>query len=525
MTDLPFVGQKFWGHQLNQAIELRDSETLDEVHRQVADPNSPIGHSLMDTIATGVTEQVPGKVAEALAEDDTIRQAAVNAMADEATRVEALKETFVQGQTRPASPGALTDGDIVRIGRHAYSANVGGTTYVQGGATNQENVIGGNIAAVRTSGTNLDPAVMNDGANRSWSAILHGYDNVNNGWANIFAGYHLAAETESNHVTLLGGASHYADATCEYGTAIGGLRARLSGIAPIVAGGEENEATATHAAVFGGFRNKATAAQAHVLGGQQNEATDFAAAIIGGLRGTATHDHALIGNGADNLAAGDRATIVNGNQNQATAADAFIGGGIQNKNSGLYGFLGNGYMNEIRANFGTILGGRESLIDTAGTYGTAVGRNAKAEHFGVFVHSTGQFAAPGDAQSVRAILRHQTTNATPVALRLDGANYRLTLAANTTWAVTGTVAARRVDGGAQESAAFRVSALITRTTTSPVMVGTPEVEVIAASPGAAAWALSVSADVATGSLALTATGEDGKTIRWVASLEIVQVQG
>src|SRR5690625_3264942 len=38
----------------------------------ITDPSSQTSAFLKDTIATGVTEQVPGKVAEALAEDDTI---------------------------------------------------------------------------------------------------------------------------------------------------------------------------------------------------------------------------------------------------------------------------------------------------------------------------------------------------------------------------------------------------------------------------------------------------------------------
>jgi hypothetical protein len=48
---------------------------------------------------------------------------------------------------------------------------------------------------------------------------------------------------------------------------------------------------------------------------------------------------------------------------------------------------------------------------------------------------------------------------------------------------------------------------------------------IAVDAGAAAWAVAVTADTTLGCLAVTATGEAAKTIRWVCTLHSAEVIG
>jgi len=436
-----------------------------------------------------------------------------------------LKDTFVQGKTRPGG-GTYTAGDVVCIGVGAHvTASAIATAYVQGGSPNYENVIGGNPANVSTPTSLLTGAPALSGEDGNWSAILHGYDNVNNGWANIVSGFHQIAHAGSNHATVCGGASQRVAGTSNYGVAVGGLRNEIDGTGSVIVGGEENTATANHAVVTGGYRNDATGVQSFVGGGTNNNATHTVSFVGGGANNNATNNYATIAGGQNNTASGNGAFIGAGNGNTASQAQAFTGSGLQNVNNGQYGFVGSGYQNNNQANYGAILGGRENEISAAATYGTALGRNAKADFFGAFAQSNGAFAAPGDAQSVRAILRHQTTTATPTDLRLDGANHRPIPAVNTTWAVTGTVVARRTDGGATESAAWKVEATFARDTGMAVPVGTPTITALNGQTPPAGWELAVGIDSATGGLSVKATGADGATIRWVASLEIVQVQG
>jgi hypothetical protein len=58
---------------------------------------------------------------------------------------------------------------------------------------------------------------------------------------------------------------------------------------------------------------------------------------------------------------------------------------------------------------------------------------------------------------------------------------------------------------------------------STVLIGTPAINRIAASSGATAWAISLTADTTNGGLAVTVTGAASTTIRWVAKLETTEV--
>jgi hypothetical protein len=56
-----------------------------------------------------------------------------------------------------------------------------------------------------------------------------------------------------------------------------------------------------------------------------------------------------------------------------------------------------------------------------------------------------------------------------------------------------------------------------------VLIGTPMLNRVAASSGASAWSIAITADTSNGGLAITVTGVAGTTIRWVAKLETTEV--
>lgn len=120
-----------------------------------------------------------------------------------------------------------------------------------------------------------------------------------------------------------------------------------------------------------------------------------------------------------------------------------------------------------------------------------------------------------------------TTNATTTPLTSTGgtatATNQLVLFNNSTFRVRGEVVARDTANGDSKEWVF--NALIKRganagTTT---LVGTPSITSTFADTGAAAWTIAVVADTTNGALQVTATGETGKTIRFLAILESSEV--
>jgi hypothetical protein len=56
-----------------------------------------------------------------------------------------------------------------------------------------------------------------------------------------------------------------------------------------------------------------------------------------------------------------------------------------------------------------------------------------------------------------------------------------------------------------------------------VLIGTPAINRVASTSGASAWTIALTADTTNGGLAVTVTGAASTTIRWVASVNTVEV--
>jgi hypothetical protein len=154
----------------------------------------------------------------------------------------------------------------------------------------------------------------------------------------------------------------------------------------------------------------------------------------------------------------------------------------------------------------------------------ALGAQVVARHRGAQVFANGRFASSGDAQSGKYVLRSITTTATPGELFLDGVggSTRLVLTDDSTWSFTVTITGHRTDVG-DGHAGYKFNGVIYRQagagTTS--FQGNPVKSVIAESNPQ--WDASVSVDTTNGSLRIQVTGQAGKTIRWVALVETVEV--
>lgn len=154
----------------------------------------------------------------------------------------------------------------------------------------------------------------------------------------------------------------------------------------------------------------------------------------------------------------------------------------------------------------------------------AEGSGSNATVWGGKVYANGLFATAGDAQSGMYILRSETTNNTATVLFLDGTGgtQRLVVGNNSVWTFDILVTARRTDatGG---GAGYRFVGVIRKdgTSGSTTFVGTPSKTVIGETD--AAWDAAVTANTTNGDLRVTVTGQNAKTIRWVAVVQTAEV--
>ncbi len=254
--------------------------------------------------------------------------------------------------------------------------------------------------------------------------------------------------------------------------------------------------------------------------------------VGGGDRNTASGSRSIVAGGQQNSATQNFATVGGGNLNSASAASAAVGGGNNNAASGEAAAIGGGSQNAAGGGFSWLPGGLR---------GTTRGQFAMGAWAG------GQFSTNGDAQGSERVLRAQTTNATATRLTADGAaaggSNTVNLPANGTYRLKILVVAQQTAGtagAAGDCASWSVEATVKRgaTVAATTYVGgvtlnhTPAAAAAASgaalTPGhrdaaAAAWTIALAADTTNGGLAVTATGEANKTIRWVARVSGVEV--
>jgi len=173
-------------------------------------------------------------------------------------------------------------------------------------------------------------------------------------------------------------------------------------------------------------------------------------------------------------------------------------------------------------NFGSVALGNE--LTASANYAFALGYRSRPNQYGQFTYASGYFAAGGDAQAGKFVLRRQTTNTTPALLTTDGSSagslYYVTLANNSAIAFTGMVVARQQSALGTSSAAWRIEGLIRRESgaATTTLVNTA-ITVISNVPG---WVIALTADTTNGSLLITVTGT-ATNIRWVANVDTTEV--
>ncbi len=166
--------------------------------------------------------------------------------------------------------------------------------------------------------------------------------------------------------------------------------------------------------------------------------------------------------------------------------------------------------------------GAETALSASGSL--AIGLHSLARTQGGVVQASGRFSSNGDAQTGRYLLRGTTINNAPQELLIDGTNgsLRLNLPDDSTWTFRITITAHRTDLGDGHAGYTALGVIYRRSGAETTAIqGSVQKNVLAESNPA--WDININADNATGSLIISVTGENAKTIRWVALVETVEI--
>jgi hypothetical protein len=369
----------------------------------------------------------------------------------------------------------------------SYGAIVSGVGNTTAGYMN---FIGGGFT---NSGTSGSAVTTQSGTMNGTTAVTLSGSNANIKTGQLVTGTSIASDTyvsgiSGTSLTLSKNASGSSTSTLSFFTPHG-----------VVVGGGNNQATGSYSFIGGGGdagtaanRNVASGDWSFVGGGIRNQATGYGSVIVGG---------------------GGYAGVVI--QNNSTGSSSFIGAGFGNNNSAFAGFLGAGYGNTVNSQYGVISGGSFGSTRSIAGYQAFPANNTPISQ------------STGITQAGLLVLAVQTTDATATVLRSDSSAASTTnqviLPNNAAYHFKGSVIANVT--GAANGAAWSFEGAIMRgaNAASTVLINTPSINRIAASSGATAWTIALTADTTNGGLTVTATGAAATTIRWVAKLETTEV--
>lgn len=242
------------------------------------------------------------------------------------------------------------------------------------------------------------------------------------------------------------------------------------------------------------------------------------------VSGVAAGGYSVIAGGSDNRTVGSYSVIAGGQANIASNTWTTIAGGDSNSSSGSKATVGGGGNNIASGLAATVAGGANN--EATGSYAIVPGGyRAKATRQGELSHAAGFFNAVGDAQHTVLIVRKLTTGNTENILTLNGLepveSNSLILPAKTTWVFTAQISA--YNNNDNSSAGWNIRGCIKRNGANTTnIIGSPIIESWADSAMNNCTA-TVTADDTNEALEIKVTGLSGKSIRWVAVVDLSQV--
>ncbi|NKG22395.1 hypothetical protein [Paeniglutamicibacter terrestris] len=382
---------------------------------------------------------------------------------------------------------------------NAIAPDVHGSVIAGDGYPGRENVIGrGVIENVNTSASNvplnLADLLQPDANARANHSYVADYDNVAAGLKSVILADHSYIRAGATHNGILSGAVHKIDVG-DFSIILGGYGNWIkNGDYCVSVGGLNNiiDVAVGGFATTGGNGNEVTGS-----GGTAFGASNKVAGPGGFAAGTLNQVNSGSAFGQSNIASGAGAMAF-GNYNEATNTYSYASGN-QSKATGQGAYA---------------MGG---LCEAIGSNSHAMGLQAVARKSGQSSRANGAFSVPGDAQTSEIIDKLQTTAGAaacfPNSFALEPGHtiqYRFMITARDTatgdskaWTLGGV--AKRVGTGAAVAVGGSVPAAV----------------LVAGDAAASTW--NAHAAVAVNSLLLYGTGEVGKTIRWIARAEYVEV--
>ena len=236
-----------------------------------------------------------------------------------------------------------------------------------------------------------------------------------------------------------------------------------------------------------------------------------------------------------NVASGDWSFVGGGIKNTASNTGAIVvGGGTYGSGlsaqtaSGVGSFVGGGWGNLSVGNGASIIGGVGN--QTTSSYSTAIGNYATTRGITGYIAFSACYVPTPTAygsQAAMLVLGKQTTDATATVLTSEGGaagtTNQIILPNNSAYYFKGSVIANVTGAANGASWSFEGAIMRGANAASTVLMGTPAINRVAATAGATAWAIALTADTTNGGLAVTVTGAASTTIRWVAKLETTEV--
>jgi hypothetical protein len=234
----------------------------------------------------------------------------------------------------------------------------------------------------------------------------------------------------------------------------------------------------------------------------------------GNARGANAVDLQTLRGAAAQVASQSRSTICGGERNTASGANSTVIGGYQNTASGQES-VAIGRESSASALNSIAIGNR---LQATAQSATALGQGSLSDRFGMLSHGSDRFAAAGDAQRARFVLRRRTTDDTATELFLNGSTLRLTIPSGKY--LTGTINIAGIKSTGDTAASYIRQFSIKNQALTTTLVGT--VNTIGVDE-AAGTSISITADDTNNALKVEVTGIAAETWRWVAAVDVVEV--
>lgn len=227
----------------------------------------------------------------------------------------------------------------------------------------------------------------------------------------------------------------------------------------------------------------------------------------GNKRGTNAVDNQTSRFSATSVASGVKSCIPGGSDNTASGANSFAMG-----------------LTTSATAASAVAFGERTTADAA--YSEATGLYSQARGiYGAQAWGSGRFTVAGDAQARRFVLRASTPDATLKIATTDqaaaGTTNQIVLGAQGVFKIRGQVVA--INAATADAVSFDISATAKRVSNTVSIVGTSTITQQAADSGLTACAITLTADATNKAINVNVTGIAATTIRWVASIESVEV--